>query len=430
MELNGFFPRKIKEFYWKVIFGDVKELKFEDRLIIISSLVVTFVSLLSAVGNYYLRLDKSMVYLPMLLFFMSFTYFLIGRFWRLSKLLYYLVSFTVIAFLDLAWYYNYGSRGSVLDSFLVVLTLLIFVWDTRKIVFVTIFLAINLFILFSIEYRNPNIVGTYINEQSRVGDFYFGLAMTLVLMLFFSILIKKNYLKEYEQARAADRLKSAFLANMSHEIRTPLNAIVGFSSLLADNEYNHHTRQEFKSIIELNSGHLLELIEGIIDLSKIEVNEIDLKFSEIKLSVLFEKLKTEFSKEIESNQKNIKLDFELSTENSVIVTDAFRLEQILRNLISNGIKYTPKGTVVFGCVKKDDYTFYIKDTGIGIKEENQGRIFERFVKIEENKAELARGTGIGLYLSKMLVEILGGKIWVNSQYGVGSTFYFTIPQKH
>lgn len=427
MESSRVFPVKFKEFYWKVIFGDVKRLRFEDRLIIISSLVVALVSLISALGNYYLRLDKSMVFLPMLLFFMSFTYFLIGRFWRLSKLLYFLVSFTVIAFLDLAWYYNYGSQGSVLDSFLIVLTLLIFVWDTRKIVFVTIFLGVNLFVLFSLEYQNPNIVGTYIDEKSRVGDFYFGLALTLVMMLFFSILIKKNYLKEYEQARTADRLKSAFLANMSHEIRTPLNAIVGFSSLLSENKYDHKTKQEFKTIIEQNSEHLLELIEGIIDISKIEVNEIDLTVSRTDLDLLFKRLKENFSKAIDSNKKDVELDYELSIKNSVIETDAFRLEQVLRNLISNGIKYTQKGKVVFGCVRNgNEYTFYVKDTGIGIKEENLDRIFNRFVKIEEETSELARGTGIGLYLSKLVVEKLGGHIWVNSQYGVGSTFYFTI----
>ena len=427
MKLNRFFSKGFREFYWKVLFGDSKELKFEDRLILLTSLVVSFVSLISTVVNYYLDLGKDMVYLPLFLFAIFITYFLIGRFRRLSRLLYYLITLTAIIFLDCAWYYNFGSRGSVLGFFIVVLVFFIFVWDTRKIVFVATVLLIDLLVIFVLEFNNPDIVGKYINEKSRVGDVYFGLALSLFMVTIFSLIIKRNYLKEYEQARKADQLKSAFLANMSHEIRTPLNAIVGFSSLLTDGQYEQETQDEFKAIIEQNSDHLLELIEDIIDLSKIEVNELQLNISKTDLKAMFERLKVHSSKTISNSDSDIKIDYEILIENPMIVTDALRLEQILRNLISNGIKFTKEGSVFFGCKWiGNDLTFYVRDTGMGIKEENQSHIFDRFVKLNSDSTELSRGTGIGLYLSKQIIQKLGGRIWVQSEYGVGSNFYFTI----
>jgi signal transduction histidine kinase len=228
-------------------------------------------------------------------------------------------------------------------------------------------------------------------------------------------------------ARKADQLKSAFLANMSHEIRTPLNAIVGFSSLIADDDFDEGQKEEFKNMISENSEYLLFLIEDIIDLSKIEVDELKFTISKVNLTEMFERLKVSFEKSLSVDKQNLDIQYRLTLPHLFLESDALRLEQILRNLISNAIKFTNEGFVKFGARLIDgETTFYVKDTGIGIRPENQAKIFDRFVKVEEGAKNLYRGTGIGLFLSKQLVQKLGGRIWIHSDLGEGATFYFTI----
>ena len=238
-----------------------------------------------------------------------------------------------------------------------------------------------------------------------------------------------------DKAEDSDRLKSAFLANMSHEIRTPMNAIIGFSDLLNDPDITQEQRQELISHINKNSDTLLYLIDDIIDVAKIEAGQLTINKTECNinqiLSDVYESfLETNDLKEKQQLQFLIKKG--IQTDNFTIHTDPYRLKQIITNLVSNSLKYTDKGSIELGYFVKsnNDFSyleFYVSDTGIGIPAENHNDIFERFNKLENSKTKLYRGTGLGLTITKNLVEMLGGKIWVESEPNKGSKFYFTIP---
>jgi signal transduction histidine kinase len=225
----------------------------------------------------------------------------------------------------------------------------------------------------------------------------------------------------------SDQLKSAFVANMSHEIRTPLNAIVGFSSLLADPENREEDKKTFGEQVQTNSEYLLNLIEDIIDVSKIEANQLTVKIQEFDVIPHIRQVIQSFQLAMPES-KNVVVAANLDMSSLVIKTDPIRFEQIIRNLLSNAVKFTENGLIELGCEKdKGFYIFSVKDTGIGIQTENQRVIFDRFRKIENDKQHLYRGTGIGLFLSRQLVEMFGGEIWVESEVGKGSCFYFSIP---
>jgi PAS domain S-box-containing protein len=242
-----------------------------------------------------------------------------------------------------------------------------------------------------------------------------------------------------EKAEESDRLKSAFLANMSHEIRTPLNAIVGFSTLLAQNA-NSEENEKFAELVRINSDTLLRLIDEILDLSKIEANQITLKNEECNVNQLLKELFSASKIFLEKENKTgieISLKIPDTAPDSYFLTDHVRLRQVLTNILENAIKYTEDGGQIgFGyTVVKDEsdpdgkkaLKFYVKDTGIGIPGDKIEHIFERFYKIEGSRNKLYRGTGIGLTITKNLVELLGGRIWVESEPGTGSEFYFTLP---
>ena len=234
----------------------------------------------------------------------------------------------------------------------------------------------------------------------------------------------KKQQKELEAARIkaeeSDRLKSAFLANMSHEIRTPLNAIVGFSKLVIDAECTNE-KEQYAEIIERNSEILLNLFNDILDLSSLEADSLSLNIRPIKLIDICLQLEQQFCYKVKNGTKLI-LD-DVDTE-LYVSGDWNRIIQIISNLLSNAAKFTPKGEIHFGYREKEDFVeFYVKDSGIGIPAERVATIFQRFGKIND----FVQGTGLGLTLCRMLVEKMGGRIWLRSQEGKGSRFYFTLP---
>ncbi len=232
----------------------------------------------------------------------------------------------------------------------------------------------------------------------------------------------KKQQKELEAARIkaeeSDRLKSAFLANMSHEIRTPLNAIVGFSKLVIDAECTNE-KEQYAEIIERNSEILLNLFNDILDLSSLEADSLSFNIRPIKLIDICLQLEQQFCYKVKNGTKLI-LD-DVDTE-LYVSGDWNRIIQIISNLLSNAAKFTPKGEIHFGYREKEDFVeFYVKDSGIGIPAERVATIFQRFGKIND----FVQGTGLGLTLCRMLVEKMGGRIWLRSQEGKGSRFYFT-----
>ena len=234
----------------------------------------------------------------------------------------------------------------------------------------------------------------------------------------------KKQQKELEAARIkaeeSDRLKSAFLANMSHEIRTPLNAIVGFSKLVIDAECTNE-KEQYAEIIERNSEILLNLFNDILDLSSLEADSLSFNIRPIKLIDICLQLEQQFCYKVKNCTKLI-LD-DVDTE-LYVSGDWNRIIQIISNLLSNAAKFTPNGEIHFGYREKEDFVeFYVKDSGIGIPAERVATIFQRFGKIND----FVQGTGLGLTLCRMLVEKMGGRIWLRSQEGKGSRFYFTLP---
>jgi hypothetical protein len=231
-----------------------------------------------------------------------------------------------------------------------------------------------------------------------------------------------------EKAEESDRLKTSFLHNISHEIRTPMNAIIGFSELLNEPILPMEERKQYIGIISKSSNQLLSIIDDILRIAILEAGQEKLNVSSFdinsKLKLLFEHYKTEAAKH------NIDFWLELDNSNSqtFISTDEVKLYQVLSNLIGNAIKFTEKGYVKYGYfIKGDEIQFYVEDTGIGIHSQMHDEIFKRFRKVEITEASKYGGSGLGLSISKAYVEILGGKIWVNSKLNKGSKFYFTLP---
>lgn len=230
--------------------------------------------------------------------------------------------------------------------------------------------------------------------------------------------------KELEAARIkaeeSDKLKSAFLANMSHEIRTPLNAIVGFSKLLCSMDATPE-KSQYAEIIEKNSEILLNLFNDILDLSSLEADSLKFNIQTVKLHDICLQLQQQFSPKI---QNDVKLMLDDVEEDIQVYGDWRRIIQIINNLLSNAVKFTYDGEIHFGYREKEDFVeFYVKDTGIGISAERVATIFRRFGKVNH----FIQGTGLGLTLCRMLVEKMGGRIWLRSQEGKGSRFYFTLP---
>jgi len=231
-----------------------------------------------------------------------------------------------------------------------------------------------------------------------------------------------------EKAEESDLLKSAFLANMSHEIRTPMNGILGFTDLLKEPNLSGEDQKEYIRIIEKSGARMLNIINDIIDISKIASGQINTTISEANINEQIEHIFSFFKTTVEQKGIQFFLKYSLPVNEANIKTDHKKFIVILSNLVKNAIKFTKTGSIEFGYEKKGEHLeFFVKDTGIGILSENMNIIFERFRQGSESNSRNYEGAGLGLSISKAYVEMLGGKIWVESEEEKGSTFYFTIP---
>jgi len=229
-------------------------------------------------------------------------------------------------------------------------------------------------------------------------------------------------------AEESDRLKSAFLANMSHEIRTPMNGILGFTELLKDPDLTGEEQKKFISIIEKSGERLLNIINDIVSISKVESGQMKVIASETDVNEQLKFIYSFFKPEVE--QKGLQIFFEkkVPAKEAIVKTDREKVYAILTNLTKNAIKFTEHGFIEIGCEKKDTFLeFFVRDTGKGIRLEQKEIIFQRFMQGEGLLNRIYEGAGLGLSISKAYVEMLGGRIWVESEEGKGSVFYFTIP---
>lgn len=231
-----------------------------------------------------------------------------------------------------------------------------------------------------------------------------------------------------EKAEESDRLKSAFLANMSHEIRTPMNGILGFTELLSDTHFSGEEKKEFIDIIRKSGQRMLNTVNDLIDIAKIETGQMPVIYAEIDIVEQVTNLYRFFQHEAEEKGIAFLLNNNVSPQYAVINTDLAKLDSIFTNLIKNAIKYTHKGSVEIGCwMNENSFEFYVRDTGIGVPKHRQQAIFNRFEQADIGDTRAFQGSGLGLAITKAYAEMLGGKITLESEEGRGSTFYFTLP---
>lgn len=276
-----------------------------------------------------------------------------------------------------------------------------------------------------------------IKNQEMRKDFIlksFAIALfTLLVLIFFIVRIRRQNRhlliarKEQEKAKTeaekSIRTKSLLLSNMSHEIRTPLNALSGFSSILTEDSIDEATRKQCNEIIERNSELLLKLINDVIDLSDLEIGKMEFNFTECDTVNICRNV-IDMVKKIK--QTNAEATFTTSLDSLSMITDSSRLQQLLINLLINATKFTPQGTIALELKQEGEMAiFSVTDTGCGIPKEKQGQIFNRFEKLNEN----AQGTGLGLSICQLIIEQLGGKIWIDPEYTGGARFWFTHPIK-
>jgi len=281
---------------------------------------------------------------------------------------------------------------------------------------------------------NKKIVGILQLNEKKKGAFtkdmiHFFEAICLIIG---TAIMRKQTLDELlvakEHAEESDRLKSAFLANMSHEIRTPMNGILGFAGLLKEPGLTGEEQEKYIGIIEKSGARMLNIINNIVSISKIESGQMEVSYSKTDVNQQMEYIYTFFKPEADRKKIILKLETSLTAEDAIIYSDKEKITAILVNLTNNALKFCDTGSVVFGCnMKGKVLEFFVKDTGIGIPVLRQQAVFDRFIQADISDIRAFQGAGLGLSISKAYVEMLGGSISLDSEEGRGSMFTFTIP---
>ena len=218
------------------------------------------------------------------------------------------------------------------------------------------------------------------------------------------------------------------LTNMSHEIRTPMNGVIGFLDLLNEPELTNDYRKEYTALVQQSGKRMLNILHEIVDISRIDAGETIIHFQKTNINEKIERVYKLLKPDAENKKINLSFKNSLPVQEANVITDSLKLYSILTNLVKTAIKYTDTGSVEFGYDKKvETLEFFVKDTGIGINKERHEAIFERFFQADIADVQARQGAGLGLSIAKAYVEMPGGKIWVNSEVGIGSAFYFTIP---
>lgn len=287
----------------------------------------------------------------------------------------------------------------------------------------------GLWIIFSDLILNSLIKDQVLIAKVQTFKGWFYVAITAIL---FYLILNKHLVKlrkAEKEAKESDMLKTSFLQNISHEIRTPMNSIIGFSDLLREDNLPENKRKEFLEIISYSSNQLLRIVNDLLDISLIETGNVRVSEDKVHINKMIDEIYLSFKNQIEGDISFILLK-ELSDDQCLIYTDENKLRQILTNLVNNAIKFTEIGYIKFGYkLKKNILEFFIEDTGIGIPHDMQDKIFNRFLKVDQNVKRLYPGVGLGLSICKGNAEVINGQIRVESSPGKGSVFFVSIPYR-
>jgi signal transduction histidine kinase len=409
------------------ILGDVEKVESERYFITVTCFATSLFLMFLCCFHMIINLKIAPVYLAGSSSIVILGLYFLVRFGRCLYIPKLALTVLGIVMLDLTWYSSYLSNGPVLFFLLIMGALILWVWEGRSLTVLLTIFFLNIVLLFIIDYTAPRELFIYPDTRIRSIDIFLSFGFYSTLMIFLFYIIKKDFVRQKEKAIRSDKLKSAFLSNMSHEIRTPMNAIVGFSELL-ENENDYVKRHQYINIVKNSGNNLLKLINDIIDLSKIEAGDLHLSYTNFSIRELFDEIKQIYTLELLRKEKSdIQLSYNLPDNDIIINSDQMRLKQVFFNLLNNSVKFTSKGSITYSCEKKGGELFFaVSDTGTGIPEEDQNRIFERFAKFNyEGKNN--EGSGIGLSIVEKIVGLFKGRVWLKSAVGEGTTFFFSVP---
>jgi len=335
---------------------------------------------------------------------------------------------SLLLVLNMLWINHGGPQSPLLLVFAGIPVLLILIYPQRTTIALSGLVVLNIIFLYGIEWFFPGMTKPYASEHLKWIDhilvFVFFLSGIVPTLIFF----RNRILAEKARADYENQLKSTYLANMSHEIRTPMNAIVGFTELMQYPEARRDELNEYINIIRDNSQLLLKLINNILELSKLEANLKSTNITNFSLRNFFDQVYNAHITQARKAGLHLESDLPPELENASIQSDQTLLFQVFSNLINNAIKITTEGEVRFGArLKHNRLSFFVFDTGPGIPPELQKKIFERFSQLKGQNQIVNQGAGLGLSITKAILDLLGGEIKVHSNINQGSTFVFSFP---
>ncbi len=413
-------------------------LPFRVRLFNVLALVGGMISLINGISSYANNQDSVILGLNLGIAVLSFV--LLFYAYKSGRYQFCYVVTIIMIFLMMFPYLFFksgGYKGGMVSFYIFGILFTVFMLE-GKAMFFTAFTEMVVYIsTIMIAYQNPQMVVWFSSEKEVVMDLLIGfcassISVAAVMYLHFRMYNKQQEILEEAriEAQSANKAKSAFLANMSHEIRTPINVMLGMNEMILRESESEEIRQYAKSI-ERSGGYLISLINNILDISRIESGKMEIEEGKYELRQLLDEVMLIAEKQAEQKSLKMNLIFD-KTLPAYLIGDVIHIKQILLNLINNAVKYTKEGQIDIKVSKNEEETkliFEVKDTGIGIKEENLPVLFDAFMRVDSKKNKKIKGTGLGLAIAKQLVEQMGGMIWVESVYGKGSSFFVQLPMK-
>ncbi|TLX76542.1 hypothetical protein E9993_06540 [Labilibacter sediminis] len=412
---------------------DVKIGKLNSKEIFQQILLIsTTLCIISTISNILLNLSTPLIFttgFSSIIF--GYLYYLV-RFKNHYHLSLYIFISLLFLMLNILWFLNAGSYGPTLLIFQAFIPMFLFFTEIRRKLYIIFLFCVNISILFAVEYFYPETITQYATNEERILDLYFISFIFFMFEIPLLYFIQKQFITESLKAINSEKVKSAFLANMSHEIRTPMNAIIGFTELLKDPHTEEEIKDQYLDIIKDNGNVLLQILNNVMDASKIEAGIIEVNNKTVKIKPFFERIYATFLGQIPSN-KQIFFTYEIpkNLTCSEFYTDELLMYQIISNLISNAIKFTSKGFVKFGIeapnpCNPDWIKIYVSDSGTGISNEDKNEIFKRFNQGKVEFKDKKDGVGLGLAISSELAKKLNGSISLESSNSSGSTFSVTL----